>query len=214
MEFIDERLNEYAEAHSTTESELLRQLNRDTHAHVLSPRMLSGHLQGRFLSMISGLMRPRCILEIGTYTGYSALCLAEGLAENGMLHTIDINEELETRTRKYFDASPLGEKIVYHIGNALDIIPTLNEPFDMVFIDADKDNYSRYYDLVVDRMPSGGLIIADNVLWSGKVIDPAALAKDTTTRLLDEFNKKVAGDERMETVLVPLRDGLLMARKK
>lgn len=214
MEFIDERLSEYAEQHSTAEPELLKQLNRDTHAHVLSPRMLSGHLQGRFLSMMSKLMRPKRILEIGTYTGYSALCLAEGLAENGLLYTIDINEELENRTRRYFDASPLGKQIVYHIGHAADIIPTLKETFDLVFIDADKENYSRYYDLVINCMPSGGLVIADNVLWSGKVIDRAALTKDTTTRLIDEFNKKIAHDERMETVLVPIRDGLLMARKK
>jgi len=214
MEFIDERLSYYSEKHSSAEPDLLKKLNRDTHAHVLSPRMLSGHLQGRFLSMISHLMRPKQILEIGTYTGYSALCLAEGLAENGKLHTIDINEELESRTRAYFDASPSGKRITYHIGHALEIIPQLSGMFDLVFIDADKDNYSRYYDLVVERVTPGGLIIADNVLWSGKVVDPTALTKDTTTRLLDEFNKKVAGDPRMETILVPLRDGLLMARKK
>jgi len=214
MEFIDARLSEYAEKHSSAEPDLLKRLNRDTHAHVLSPRMLSGHLQGRFLSMISHLKRPARILEIGTYTGYSAICLAEGLSENGELHTIDVNEELESRTRAYFDASPLGKHIIYHIGHALEIIPRLSGPFDIVFIDADKENYSRYYDLVADRMSPGGLIIADNVLWSGKVVDPTALTKDTTTRLLDEFNQKVAKDSRMETVLVPIRDGLLMARKK
>ncbi|MFA7379473.1 MAG: O-methyltransferase [Bacteroidia bacterium] len=214
MEFIDEKLSEYAEIHSSAEPALLKQLNRDTHANVMSPRMLSGHLQGRFLSLLSHLMRPRQILEIGTYTGYSALSLAEGLAEKGVLHTIDINEELEERTRKYFDASDYSSKIIYHIGNALTIIPTLQGPFDVVFIDADKENYSTYYDLVIDKMPSGGLLIADNVLWSGKVTDAAALTKDNTTKLLDAFNKKVSSDDRMEVVLVPIRDGLLLARRK
>ena len=214
MEFIDEKLSEYAEIHSSAEPALLKQLNRDTLANVMSPRMLSGHLQGRFLSLLSHLMRPRQILEIGTYTGYSALCLAEGLAENGVLHTIDINEELEERTRKYFDSSAFSSKIIYRIGNALTIIPTLQGPFDVVFIDADKENYSTYYNLVIDKMPSGGLLIADNVLWSGKVTDAAALIKDNTTKLLDAFNKKVSSDDRMEVVLVPIRDGLLLARRK
>lgn len=214
MEFIDEKLSEYAEIHSSPEPNLLKQLNRDTHANVMSPRMLSGHLQGRFLSMLSHLIQPEQILEIGTYTGYSALCMAEGLAEKGVLHTIDINEELEKRTRKYFDTSDFSSKIIYHIGNALTIIPTLQGPFDVVFIDADKENYSSYYDLVIDKMPSGGLLIADNVLWSGKVTDAAALTKDNTTKLLDAFNKKVSSDDRMEVVLVPIRDGLLLARRK
>ncbi len=214
MEFIDEALAQYAETHSSAEPELLAELNRDTYAHVLIPRMLSGHLQGRVLSMFSKMVRPKAILEIGTYTGYAALCMAEGLAPNGVLHTIDINEELETRINTFVKQSPYADQIKLHIGNALDIIPTLNESFDLVFIDADKSNYSAYFDLLIDKLPSGAIIIADNVLWSGKILDQAEIAKDGDTRALDEFNKKITQDTRVENVLMPVRDGLMVIRKK
>ena len=214
MEFIDPQLSEYAETHTNPESQLLADLNRDTYANVLVPRMLSGHMQGRILSMFSHMIQPKTILEIGTYTGYSALCMAEGLVDGGVLHTIDINEELESRIKKYLDASPHGSQINLHIGNALDIIPALDGPFDLVFIDADKTNYSNYFDLVIDRMNPGGIIIADNVLWSGKILDEKELAKDKDTKALDAFNKKVHADSRVENVLMPVRDGLMVCRKR
>ena len=213
MEFISEDLSMYAEEHSSPESALLSKLNRDTQANVLIPRMLSGHLQGRILSMISKIQRPRNILEIGTYTGYSALCMAEGLQAGGELHTIDINEELETRIRNYFDESDFKDQMHLHIGNALEIVPALEPEFDMVFIDADKENYSAYFDLLIDRLPSGAVIIADNVLWSGKVLDQNQLANDEETSALDAFNKKVRDDIRVEQVLMPVRDGLMLIRK-
>lgn len=214
MDFIDPKIDAYAENHCTPENEVLQALNRDTYANVLMPRMLSGHLQGRVLSMFSHMLRPRRILEIGTYTGYAALCMAEGLTDDGVLHTIDINEELETMVRKYMDESGMKDKIQFHIGNALEIVPALNETIDMVFIDADKENYSTYYDLVFDKLRSGGVIIADNVLWSGKVLDENELAKDVETKALNEFNKKVLADDRVENVLMPIRDGLMVVRKK
>lgn len=214
MDFIDPKIDAYAENHSSAENNVLQALNRETYANVLMPRMLSGHLQGRVLSMFSGMLRPRRILEIGTYTGYAALCMAEGLAEDGVLHTIDINEELETMVRKYISEAGMDEKIQFHIGNALEIVPNLNETFDMVFIDADKENYSTYYDLVFDKLCSGAIIIADNVLWSGKVLDEKELAKDVETKALSEFNKKVLADDRVENVLMPIRDGLMVIRKK
>jgi caffeoyl-CoA O-methyltransferase len=213
MEFIDEKLSKYAEKHTTPENELIRSLNRDTHANVLAPRMLSGHLQGRLLSLFSKMIQPKSILEIGTYTGYAALCLAEGLTKDGILHTIDINEELETRIQKYFNQSKYKNQIKLHIGNALEIIPTINHKFDLVFIDADKENYSKYYDLLIDQMPSGGIIMADNVLWSGKVIDQEAIDTDNDTRELDHFNAKVQSDPRVENILIPVRDGIMVARK-
>lgn len=213
MEFIDKKLAQYAEDHTTAESTLLAKLNRDTYANVLAPRMLSGHLQGRILSLFSKMKQPKAILEIGTYTGYAALCLAEGLSEDGQLHTIDINEELETRILKFFEESPYADKLHFHVGNALEIIPTLDQAFDLVFIDADKDNYAAYYDLIIDRLPKGAIIIADNVLWSGKVIDATQLAKDVDTKALDLFNKKVNDDPRVENILMPVRDGLMVARK-
>ena len=169
MEFLPKEIEAYAEAHTEPESDLLRRLNRDTHAKVMRPRMLSGHLQGRLLALFSRLVRPRYILEIGTYTGYSALCLCEGLAEDGTLITLDSNEELEDFTRDVFARSEYDSQIDYRIGNALDVLPTLSGPFDLVFIDADKVNYSRYYDLILDKLNTGGIIMADNVLWSGKV---------------------------------------------
>ena len=213
MDFIDKELAAYVEKHSSAESTLLATLNRDTYANVLAPRMLSGHLQGRILSLFSKMKQPKAILEIGTYTGYAALCLAEGLAQDGVLHTIDINEELETRVLAFFGESSYAEQLHFHVGNALDIIPTLDADFDLVFIDADKDNYSAYYNLLIDRLPQGAIIIADNVLWSGKVIDQVQLDKDADTRALDVFNKQVNDDPRVENILLPVRDGLMVARK-
>ncbi len=213
MEFIDKKLSQEAEHHTTAENKLLNSLNRDTHTNVLAPRMLSGHLQGRLLSLFSKMIQPKAILEIGTYTGYAALCLAEGLTKDGVLHTIDINEELETRIQKYFNKSAYADQIKLHIGNALDIIPKIQEQFDLVFIDADKENYSNYYDLLIDQLPSGGIIMADNVLWSGKVIDTNALDSDNDTRELDKFNAKVQSDPRVENILIPVRDGIMVARK-
>jgi caffeoyl-CoA O-methyltransferase len=210
MEFLPDDIADYIEAHTAGESDLLKKINRETHAKVLKPRMLSGQLQGRYLSMISHLLKPKNILEIGTYTGYSAICLAEGLAEDGKLITIDINEELETRVRDYFEQAGLSKKVEYRIGNALTIIPTLEQQFDLVFIDADKENYSRYYDLIFDKVKVGGVILADNVLWSGKI----TMSKpDKDTRALLEFNAKVNDDTRVENVLLPVRDGIMMARK-
>ncbi|MBT8326497.1 MAG: O-methyltransferase [Bacteroidia bacterium] len=214
MEFLDPKLAIYAEEHTSEETDLLFNLNRDTHANVLAPRMLSGHLQGRVLSMISKMIQPKNILEIGTYTGYSALCLAEGLVEGGKLHTIDINEELETRIRAFLDQSEFKDKIELHIGNALDIIPSLNKSFDLVFIDADKENYLNYYNLLIELLPSGAILVADNVLWSGKVVNEDQLNSDYETKCLDAFNKAVHKDARVENVLMPIRDGLMIIRKK
>lgn len=211
MEFIDDRLLAYSEAHTSPESPLLKKINRATHAEVLRPRMLSGHLQGRLLSIISGMIRPSSILEIGTYTGYSAICLAEGLSLDGKLVTIDNNQELEARVRGYFREAGLQEVIDFRIGNALEIIPELNRTFDLVFIDADKENYSNYYDLVFDKVPSGGFIVADNVLWSGKVLEPKP---DKDTKAILEFNEMVEKDTRVENMLLPVRDGLMIVRKK
>ena len=213
MEFIDEKLSQYAEKHTTPENNLLLNVNRNTHAQVLAPRMLSGHLQGRLLSLFSKMIKPRTILEIGTYTGYAALCLAEGLTKDGILHTIEINEELENRILQNWSQSIYEKQMQLHIGNALEIIPALNTPFDLVFIDADKENYSAYYNLLIDQMPSGGIMMADNVLWSGKVIDPEQLAEDSDTRELDKFNTLVQNDSRVENILIPIRDGIMVARK-
>lgn len=210
MDFLPEPLENYVSVHTDEESPLLKKINRETYAKVLMPRMLSGHLQGRVLAMFSKMIRPKRVLEIGTYTGYSALCLAEGLAEDGLLYTIDINEELEDTVRGYFRESGLEDKIQYRIGNALDIILTLSETFDLVFIDADKINYGRYFDLVFDRVRSGGFIIADNVLWSGKVLEAAS---DKDTEALKAFNDKIQADTRVENVLLPIRDGLMVVRK-
>ena len=210
MDIIQKQIQEYAERHTTEESPLLRKINRDTHAHVLSPRMLSGQLQGRVLSMISCMVRPRVILEIGTYTGYSAICLAEGLQENGKLITIDINEELYDRVNAYFQEGGLGDRIDYRIGDAAQILPQIDEKFDLVFIDADKENYSGYFDLVIDRVNLGGFILADNVLWSGKVLEQKP---DKDTRAILEFNAKIHRDKRVENVLLPIRDGIMLMRK-
>lgn len=213
MEFIDEKIEDYSLAHSQQESEILKKINRETNAKVLMPRMLSGHLQGNVLSMFSKMIQPHQILEIGTYTGYSAICLAQGLQKNGKLHTIDINEELEKMVREFFTEAGMDNKINYYIGNALEIIPTINEIFDIVFIDADKKNYAKYYDLVFDKVKSGGYIIADNVLWSGKVLG-APEKMDADTKAIDTYNKKINADIRVENMLLPIRDGLMIARKK
>lgn len=211
MEFLPEDIAAYIQAHTAAEPELLKKIARDTHAQVLKPRMLSGNVQGRFLSLISKLMQPRVVLEIGTYTGYSAICLAEGLALGGKLITMDVNEELENRVRGYFEQAGLKEVIDYRIGNALNLVPSINETYDLVFIDADKENYLDYYNLVINKVRSGGLILADNVLWSGKITQ---LKTDKDTRALQEFNDVVVADTRVECMLLPLRDGIMMARKK
>lgn len=210
MEFIDEGIEEYARQHTEPENDLLRELVRETHAMVLQPRMLSGHLQGRFLSFIAKVYQPSLILEIGTYTGYSALCLAEGLKADGRLITIDVNEELETFTRSFFNRSAYRDQIDYRIADAAVEIQAVEGPIDMVFIDADKRNYALYFDLVIDKMRSGGLILVDNVLWSGKIIEESA--KDKSTEALRDFNTKVANDPRVEPLLLPIRDGLFLLR--
>lgn len=210
MNFLDENLEAYVQQHSEQEPELLQQLARETHLKILQPRMLSGVYQGRLLALLTKLISPKQILEIGTYTGYSALCMAEGLNPNGRIDTIDINEELMDIQRRYFDTAGFGKQITQHLGNAAEIIPSIKGTFDLVFIDADKEQYPRYFDLVVNRVRSGGLIIADNVLWSGKVVNTA---KDEATKALQVFNKKVTEDPRVETVLLPVRDGLTLIRK-
>jgi caffeoyl-CoA O-methyltransferase len=210
MELINPALQAYAEQHSTAESPVLQQINRDTYANVLMPRMLSGHLQGRLLAMITRIVNPRLVLEIGTYTGYSAICMAEGLRAGGKVITIDKNEEIESRIRSNFASAGVAELIDLRIGKAQDIIPTLEGPFDLVFIDADKERYCLYYDLVIDKINSGGIILADNVLWSGKVLDEIP---DKDTKAILDFNRKVNSDPRVENVLLPIRDGIMLARK-
>ena len=212
MEFISEALSNYSEQHSEAESALLSELNRETHLKVMSPRMLSGHLQGRFLSLISKLAKPTNILEIGTYTGYSALCLAEGLNTEGKLITIDPNEETNVVANKYFQKSAYAKQIELKAGDATKIIPALPQTFDIVFIDADKRNYALYFDLVIDKVKKGGLIIADNVLWSGKVLTPEK-EMDTDTKAIHDFNKKVNEDKRVCNLLLPVRDGLMLMMK-
>lgn len=211
MDFLPEKIDAYVTNHSQPEPELLQQLSRETWQKVLAPRMLSGHLQGRVLSMLSKIIRPNNILEIGTYTGYSALCLAEGLQSNGQLHTIDINEELYDLQRKYFDASKYAKQIIQHTGNALDIIPTLSQEFDLVFIDADKRNYPAYLELILPKLNAGAVILSDNVLWSGKVVE-AVQEDDLDTQALLKYNKMLNEDPRLETVMLPIRDGLTVSR--
>ncbi|EMQ94498.1 O-methyltransferase [Xanthomarina gelatinilytica] len=214
MHFLPEKIDEYVVAHSENEPQLLQQLTRETYQKILQPRMLSGHYQGRVLSMISKLVNPTCILEIGTYTGYSALCLAEGLKENGSLHTIDVNEELVDFQRKYFDLSPYGNQIHQHLGNALEIIPLLKDTFDIVFIDADKENYASYFELIIDKLNPGGIILSDNVLWSGKILETKLKKEDKATLALKAYNKSLKEDKRVETIILPIRDGLTISRKK
>jgi predicted O-methyltransferase YrrM len=210
MEFIDSAIEEYSRVFSGEPSALLQELDRETHAMILQPRMLSGHLQGRFLSFLAKVCRPTTILEIGTYTGYSALCLAEGLNSDGRLITIDINEELETFTRSFFDRSEYKNQIDYRIADAKDELSKIEGPFDLVFIDADKRNYALYYDLIIDKMSPRGVILVDNVLWSGKIVDESA--RDKSTQALRDFNQKCLDDPRVDKMLLPLRDGLYMLR--
>ncbi|MEO1049788.1 MAG: O-methyltransferase [Bacteroidota bacterium] len=214
MEFINEDLQKYAEDHTSSETPLLAKINRHTHANVMMPRMLSGHLQGRVLSTFAQMIKPKTVLEIGTYTGYSAICLAEGLAEGGRLYTVDVNEELEDMVRGFFEEAGLSESIEYMIGNAMEIIPEIKEEFDLVFIDADKINYGNYFDMTIDKVRKGGFIIADNVLWSGKVLLPRDAKVDKDTQAIIDFNAKVHTDDRVENVLFPVRDGLMVLRKK
>ncbi len=213
MDVLPEDLQHYLDFHTDEEGDLLATIDRDTHLNVMLPRMLSGHFQGRCLSMLSKLIAPKTILEIGTYTGYSALCLAEGLTKEGKLVSIDVNEELEPRVLKHWKQSSLHTQMELVIGDATILIPALQmETFDLVFIDADKKNYALYYDLVIDRVPSGGLILADNVLWSGKVYDHDSQDKDTVSMRL--FNEKITEDQRVEKIILPIRDGVFMIRKK
>ena len=213
MEFLDKELDEYIENHTQQESNILQELNRETYLNVLMPRMLSGHLQGRVLAMFSKMIQPQHILEIGTYTGYSALCLAEGLIENGHLHTIDIDEERDEMVRQYISKSDYKDKITTHIGPALEIIPNLKQQWDIVFIDADKINYANYYNLVLNNVRKGGFIIIDNVLWSGKVLEKNRTKIDKDTEAIMQFNDIVHQDDRVENVLFPIRDGLMVVRK-
>ena len=210
MDFLSQKIQEYSTKHTQKEPKLLSELYRDTWAHVMNPRMLSGHIQGRFLSMLSKMIQPKNIIEIGTYTGYSALCMAEGLNKNGQLHTIDINEEHMSIANRYFKKSKYSNNIKQHTGNALDIIPKLDCKFKLAFIDADKENYSTYFDLIINKMEKNGYIVADNVLWSGKVTQ---VEMDAETKALDMYNKKVVNDARVETILIPIRDGLMISRK-
>lgn len=213
MHFLSEELENYAAQHTEDEPLLLKELNKRTHLNVLQPRMISGHFQGRFLSLLSKMVQPRTILEIGTYTGYATLCLAEGLHPEGVLHTIDIKEELTDLQREFFDRSGYGSQIVQHLGKAADIIPSLDTTFDLVFIDADKQNYAHYFDLVIEKMNRGGIILSDNVLWSGKVVEEVK-HNDKHTQALMAYNQKIKDDPRVETVLLPIRDGITLSRVK
>jgi predicted O-methyltransferase YrrM len=213
MHFLPDEIDDYILEHSAKEPELLAKLNRETQQKVLQPRMLSGNYQGRILSLISKLIAPKTILEIGTYTGYSALCLAEGLKEDGMLHTIDINEELHDFQQKYFQESAYKKQIKQYVGDAREVIPKIDSNFDLIFIDADKPNYSAYFELIITKLNPGGVILSDNVLWSGKVVKPVK-ADDISTQALLKYNKMLAEDERVETVILPIRDGLTLSRLK
>jgi len=213
MDFLKPEIQKYADEHTSPENSVLRELNEETTSSIPSPSMLSGHMQGRILAMISRMIKPKYILEIGTYTGYSAICLSEGLQENGKLFTIDINDKLEEINKRYFKKAGVTNKIEKLLGNALEIIPKLECNFDLVFIDADKTNYSNYYDIVINKMPSGGIILADNVLWSGKILANEN-DMDADTKALSEFNKKIMSDDRVENILLPVRDGLMVIRKK
>lgn len=213
MHFLSDDLDRYVTLHSQDEPELLAQLNKETYQKILQPRMLSGHFQGRVLSMLSKIIAPKNVLEIGTYTGYATLCMAEGLAEKGTIDTIDVNEELVDFQKKYFDKSDWSNQIIQHLGDALEIIPTFNKKFDLVFIDADKENYINYFHLIIPMMNKGGIILSDNVLWSGKVVE-VVKPGDTATKILLEYNKLLKEDSRVETVLLPIRDGLTVSRVK
>lgn len=211
MHFLSDDIEDYVTKHSEDEPTVLKELDRETNLTTLQPRMLSGHFQGRFLSLLSKIIYPKAILEIGTFTGYSAICLAEGMAKNGTLYTIDVNEELHDLQRKYFNKSGFGDQIKQYVGDALEIIPELDTKFDLVFIDADKPNYVNYFDLIIDKMNPGGIILSDNVLWSGKVVEELKKGDKSTEALL-EYNKRLKEDPRVETVLLPIRDGLTLSR--
>jgi predicted O-methyltransferase YrrM len=213
MEFIAPALLDYCEKHTSTEDSLLQKITRETRAKVLMPRMISGHLQGKMLELFTKMLNPKTILEIGTYTGYSGICMARGLSKEGKLITLDINDELEKMVRGFFEESGLADQIDYRLGNALEIIPELAGPFDLVFIDADKFNYDKYFDLVIDKVSSGGIIMADNVLWSGKILVEEGKKIDKDTQAILDFNSKIQDDPRVENVLLPIRDGVMMARK-
>jgi predicted O-methyltransferase YrrM len=213
MEIIHEKIQAYCDAHTTAENNLLQELNRDTHANVLQPRMLSGHFQGRLLSMISHMIRPKMIVEIGTYTGYSALCLAEGLTKDGKLITIDINAEREEMVNKYIKEAGYSHKIQHIIGDAYNIIKSLPHTYDLAFIDADKPAYPKYYELVIEKLNPGGYILIDNVLWGGKVVNEHDIEKDKDAQLLNNLNIQITHDTRVENILLPIRDGLMLVRK-
>ncbi|SFT92545.1 Predicted O-methyltransferase YrrM [Algoriphagus locisalis] len=213
MEFIDEAILTYCEDHTSNEDDLLLKITRETQAKVMMPRMISGHLQGKMLELFTKMQNPTTILEIGTYTGYSGICMARGLGKDSKLITLDINDELETMVRGFFEESGLADQIDYRLGNALEIIPTLPGPFDMVFIDADKINYRNYYDLIIDKLNPGGIILADNVLWSGKILVEEGQKIDKDTQAILDFNRMVQNDPRVENALLPIRDGVMMARK-
>jgi predicted O-methyltransferase YrrM len=211
MNFISDQLQQYIDDHSMKESDLLKALDRETHQKVLQPRMLSGSYQGRLLALLAKMIGPKKILEVGTYTGYATLCLAEGLTTGGSIDTIDHNEELADMQRRYFDQSPYGSQIDQHLGEAKDILKTLTGPYDLVFLDADKENYPHYFDLIIDKLETGGILLSDNVLWSGKVLEKAT---DEATSALQEYNHKINTDVRVETVVLPIRDGLTITRKR
>ena len=211
MNFISNKLQQYIDDHSMEESDLLKALDRETHQKVLQPRMLSGSYQGRLLALLAKMIQPKKILEVGTYTGYATLCMAEGLATGGSIDTIDYNEELSDIQRRYFDQSPYRSQIVQHLGEAKDVIKTLTGPYDLVFLDADKENYPHYFDLVIDKLETGGVILSDNVLWSGKVLEKATAE---ATSALQEYNHKINSDARVETIILPIRDGLTITRKR
>jgi predicted O-methyltransferase YrrM len=213
MDIIHPLIEKYCDSTTSSESTLLHELNRKTHVKMVNPRMLSGHYQGRLLSILSKMIRPKRILEIGTYTGYSSLCLAEGLPEDGLLFTIDVNEELEEFTASFFQKSPYKNQLKFLIGNALELIPTLDEEFDLVFIDADKRNYPAYYELVLPKVRKGGFILSDNVLWSGKVVEDSSTF-NLDTQIIDGYNKMIQEDERVENILLPIRDGIMIAQKR
>ena len=211
MNFISDKLQQYIDDHTMEESNLLKALDRETHQKVLQPRMLSGSYQGRLLALLAKMIGPKKILEVGTYTGYATLCMAEGLTTGGSIDTVDHNEELTDMQRRYFDQSPYGSQIIQHLGEAKDILKSLTGPYDLVFLDADKENYPRYFDLIIDKLEMGGVILSDNVLWSGKVLEKAA---DEATSALQEYNHKINTDVRVESVVLPIRDGLTITRKR
>lgn len=210
--FIDSKIFNYSLSKSSKEPKILNDLNRETHLKILNPRMLSGHYQGRILSLVSKIIKPKTVLEIGTYTGYSTICLSEGLEKNGSIHTIDNNEELLVIQNKYFKKAGISEKVKQYTGDATKIVKKLNFDFDLVFIDADKENYPLYFDSIIDNVKPGGVIIADNILWSGKILEKVE-EEDYATKSIIEFNDKVNNDERVEVIILPIRDGLSLIRK-